>query len=362
MEVRFLANSIVVLLLIQCGVLSMAGGANQTQAQTGLVPAIFIFGDSIMDTGNNDVIETIVKANFPPYGRDFIGKKATGRFSNGKVTSDIIASTLGVKEYMPPYLGTELTTDDLLTGVVFASAGTGFDIVTSSIVNVIPMKKQLEMFQEYKSKLIALVGEKKANDVISKALFILCAGSNDVNQYFLNFVTMAMVGRKGYGEHLKNMASEYVKELYNLGARIFGVIGMPPIGCVPFQRTVAGGLHRDCAADRNEIALDYNTKMIDEIERLKTQNVLPGSKIVFIDVYPHLMELIDHPEKYGFTEVRRGCCGTGMVETATLCNSFCVTCKNTSEYVFWDSYHPTERASTTLVDLANFKKTLQSIL
>ncbi|KAJ3682596.1 hypothetical protein LUZ60_015169 [Juncus effusus] len=250
-----------------------------------------------MDTGNNNVVATTLRANFPPYGRDFAGKKATGRFSNGKVTSDIIASTLGVKEYMPPYLGTKLTTHDLLTGVVFASAGTGFDIVTSSMINVIPPKKQLEMFQEYKSKLITFVGEKRAGDIISKALFVLSSGSNDVNQYFINPVTMAMMGRKAYGERLKDMASEYLTDLYNLGARTFAVIGIPPISCIPYQRTIAGGPLRDCAEDRNEIAMEYNTKMIDEIERLK--NELPGSKFMFKDVYPQLMELINHPEKHG---------------------------------------------------------------
>lgn len=54
------------------------------------VPAVFVFGDSIVDTGNNNHIETIVKVNFPPYGRNFFGGKPTGRFSNGKVPSDFI--------------------------------------------------------------------------------------------------------------------------------------------------------------------------------------------------------------------------------------------------------------------------------
>ena len=38
-------------------------------------PAFIAFGDSIMDTGNNNYIETVAKCNFPPYGRDFVGGK-----------------------------------------------------------------------------------------------------------------------------------------------------------------------------------------------------------------------------------------------------------------------------------------------
>jgi hypothetical protein len=54
------------------------------------IPALIAFGDSIMDTGNNNNIKTIVKCNFPPYGQDFKGGIPTGRFCNGKNPSDLI--------------------------------------------------------------------------------------------------------------------------------------------------------------------------------------------------------------------------------------------------------------------------------
>lgn len=53
-----------------------------------LVPALCIFGDSVVDVGNNNRLMTLVKANFPPYGRDFINHKPTGRFCNGKLATD----------------------------------------------------------------------------------------------------------------------------------------------------------------------------------------------------------------------------------------------------------------------------------
>lgn len=56
------------------------------------VPAVFMFGDSIVDTGNNNNLNTVAKSNFPPYGRDFMGGKATGRFSNGKTPADLIGT------------------------------------------------------------------------------------------------------------------------------------------------------------------------------------------------------------------------------------------------------------------------------
>lgn len=59
------------------------------QDSTTLVTAIITFGDSAADVGNNDYLYTIFKANYPPYGRDFAGHKATGRFCNGKLATDI---------------------------------------------------------------------------------------------------------------------------------------------------------------------------------------------------------------------------------------------------------------------------------
>jgi hypothetical protein len=54
------------------------------------VPALIAFGDSIVDTGNNNHILTVVRANFPPYGKDFPGHRATGRFCDGKITVDFL--------------------------------------------------------------------------------------------------------------------------------------------------------------------------------------------------------------------------------------------------------------------------------
>lgn len=59
-------------------------------------PAVIAFGDSILDTGNNNGIKTLIKANFPPYGKDFQGGVPTGRFCNGKVPSDLLGTHLAL--------------------------------------------------------------------------------------------------------------------------------------------------------------------------------------------------------------------------------------------------------------------------
>lgn len=53
------------------------------------VPCYFIFGDSLVDNGNNNGIASLARANYLPYGIDFPGGP-TGRFCNGKTTVDVI--------------------------------------------------------------------------------------------------------------------------------------------------------------------------------------------------------------------------------------------------------------------------------
>jgi hypothetical protein len=48
-----------------------------------------VFGDSLVDNGNNNDIASLARANYPPYGIDF-PNGATGRFSNGLTTVDAI--------------------------------------------------------------------------------------------------------------------------------------------------------------------------------------------------------------------------------------------------------------------------------
>ena len=53
--------------------------------------AFFVFGDSLVDSGNNNYLVTSARADSPPYGIDYPTHRATGRFSNGLNIPDIIS-------------------------------------------------------------------------------------------------------------------------------------------------------------------------------------------------------------------------------------------------------------------------------
>ncbi|KAK9999088.1 hypothetical protein SO802_018691 [Lithocarpus litseifolius] len=132
--------------------------------------AILFFGDSTVDTGNNNYIHTVLKAN--------------QRFSNGKLIPDPVANLLGIKDNVPPFLDPNITNDELRTGVCFASAGSGYDNWTVDISKFIPVMKQIDYFKNYMERLKGFVGNDEAMKIINGSLVLISAGTND---FILNF-------------------------------------------------------------------------------------------------------------------------------------------------------------------------------
>ncbi|QHO27818.1 hypothetical protein HN51_024912 [Arachis hypogaea] len=305
--------------------------------------SILIFGDSTVDTGNNNYIKTLGKANHYPYGRDFPGHVPTGRFSNGKLVPDFIASILNIKDTVPPFLDPNLSNEELLTGVSFASGGSGFDEFTAVLTGAIPMSKQIELFKAYVEKIKCIVGEKEAKRIIGDALVIISAGTNDFLFNFYDIPTRrSEFNIDGYQAFIQNKLQIFIKELYEVGCRKFSVTGLSCIGCIPIQITVkfVSLKEKKCVEDENSDAEIYNKKLAKRL--LVLQEMLPGSRVVYANIYDPLINLISQPEKYGFKETKRGCCGTGLFEVTPLCNEITPVCDDASKYVFWDSVHPTE--------------------
>nr|POE95067.1 gdsl esterase/lipase exl3 [Quercus suber] len=248
-----------------------------------------MFGDSIVDTGNNNGLTSVVKCDFPPYGRDFNGGMPTGRFSNGKVPSDFLVEELGIKDLLPAYRDPSLQPKDLLTGVSFASGGTGYDPLTPQVVSVIPLSEQLQDFKQYIGKLKGIVGEGRTNFILAKSVVFVVASSNDIaNTYFLTGIRKVEYDIPSYADLLLNSASNFIKRL------------------------LVGGSETECAKQPNQASQVFNDKLSWELGHLN--NNLPNAKVVYIDVYNPILDLVTNPKKYGFEIANKGCCGTGTVE------------------------------------------------
>ncbi|CAM8986304.1 unnamed protein product [Rhodiola kirilowii] len=331
--------------------LALACTSAYAQDSTTLVTAIITFGDSAADVGNNDYLYTIFKANYPPYGRDFAGKKATGRFCNGKLATDITAETLGFTSYAPPYLSGP-SGKSLLLGANFASAGSGYDDKTAYLSHALSLTQQLEYFKEYKGKLAKAAGSSsKADSIINGALFLISFGPSDfIQNYYINPYINKVYTVDQYSTMLVKIMSNTIKTLHGLGATRIGVTSLPPLGCLPAAKTLFGNHKSGCVARINQDSQNFNKKANSAAASLLKQ--LSGLKLVIFDIYKPLEDLVKSPSNFGFSEAAKGCCGTGVVETTIfLCNPKSVgTCSNATQYVFWDSVHPSEAANQVLAD------------
>ncbi|KAK9056785.1 hypothetical protein SSX86_024148 [Deinandra increscens subsp. villosa] len=272
----------------------------QIHATGANVPAVIVFGDSSVDAGNNNHIDTVLKSNFRPYGRDFFDGKATGRFSNGRVPSDFISEMFGLRPYVPAYLDPAYNISDFATGVCFASAGTGYDNATSDVLSVIPLWKEVEYYKEYQNKLRDHLGDQKANTIISQAVYLTSIGTNDfLENYFTLPNRRSQYTINQYQDYLVTIAESFIKTLYGLGARKVSLGGLLPMGCLPLERTTSflTGNGGTCNKEYNKVALTFNEKLSGLVKRLN--NELSGSKFVFSDPYPVYEQIFQKPSSFG---------------------------------------------------------------
>ncbi|URD85742.1 GDSL esterase lipase [Musa troglodytarum] len=191
-------------------ILAVLGGCS---APSEAARAFFVFGDSLVDNGNNNYLATTARADAPPYGIDSPSHRPSGRFSNGRNIPDIISEQLGAETTLP-YLSPELRGEKLLVGANFASAGIGILNDTGiQFVNIIRINRQLQYFEEYQKKLSALIGASQAEMRVNQALVLITLGGNDfVNNYYL--IPYSFRSRQfALPDYVRYLISEYYKIL-----------------------------------------------------------------------------------------------------------------------------------------------------
>ncbi|KAJ1401173.1 SGNH hydrolase superfamily [Sesbania bispinosa] len=320
------------------------------------VSAVFAFGDSTIDSGNNNHFNTLFRGDHYPYGRDFPNHIPTGRFSNGKISTDYLTHMLGIKDLLPAYLDPHLTDKDLLTGVSFGSGGSGLDESTVALARVMDLNTQFRLFEEAMMRIKRTVGDEKANEIIKNAVFVISTGTNDMlyNAYLLPARMSRFGSVSSYQDFLLQNLQSFIQRLYGAGARRIMVAGLPPIGCLPLQVTVSSffpsrhWLQRVCNAQQNTDSQGYNAKLQSHVHLLQT--TLNGAKVAYFDIYTPILDMVQNPAKYGFEQSLQGCCGTGLLEMGPVCNAFDRTCPNSSRYLFWDAVHLTEAGYSFLAE------------
>ncbi|XP_051120170.1 GDSL esterase/lipase At5g33370-like [Andrographis paniculata] len=313
--------------------------------------AFFVFGDSLVDGGNNNYLATTARADSPPYGIDYPTHEATGRFSNGLNIPDIISENIGGSESPLPYLSPGLTGQRLLVGANFASAGVGILNDTGvQFANIIRIWQQLEYFHQYQERVSGLIGAEAATRLVREALVLITLGGNDfVNNYYL--VPFSARSRQyALPDYVRYLISEYqsiLLRLHQLGARRVLVTGAGPLGCAPAELAMRSS-NGECSEELQTAASLYDPQLTKMLVALNSKL---GGGAVFIAANTGLMhrDFVRNPGAFGFVTSKRACCGQGPYNGVGLCTQLSNLCPNREAYAFWDPFHPSEKANRLIV-------------
>ncbi|CAA7025843.1 unnamed protein product [Microthlaspi erraticum] len=331
----------------------------EAQAPTGSLtspPGIYVFGDSLVDTGNNNhLLFSIARANYPHNGVDFPYEKPTGRYCNGKNSADAIAEKLGLP-LPPPYLSLRsLLTREMiipapLTGVNFASGAAGiFNSTFQSLCQAITFSDQVNDWITIKEELDDELGPSPAQMHISKSIFGVTIGVNDLSDYISSSKETTP---QQYTQSMADTLKVQLKRIYDTGARKFLVTGVPLIGCTPRSREKNTTVYA-CNEEDNMLASLFNKALVKMLQQLK-EETKNSMAYTYFDSYKAVHDILSNPAPYGFTDVTSACCGFGKLNAEVPCLPFSELCPDRTKYFFWDLFgHPTEAAAKATADMTD---------
>ncbi|XP_028795851.1 GDSL esterase/lipase 5-like [Neltuma alba] len=303
--------------------------------------SFFIFGDSTVDSGNNNYIETIPenRADYKPYGQNGFFEGPTGRFSDGRIIVDFIAEYANLP-LIPPFLQPSA---DHTYGVNFASGGAGVLPETNQGL-AIDLETQVKNFEEVRKGLEEKVGKEGAKEILGEAVYFISIGSNDYMSGYLGNPKMQerFTPEQYVGMVIGNL-TQTIQRLYENGGRKFGFLSLGPLGCLPALRALnpEGG----CLEAASALALAHNNALSSVLASL--QLALPAFSYSDSNFYDWLHDRIHNPATYGLKEGVKACCGSGPYGGIFSCGGTKKTteyslCDNVNDHVWWDSFHPTQ--------------------
>ncbi|KAI3764840.1 hypothetical protein L2E82_14857 [Cichorium intybus] len=303
------------------------------------VPCLFIFGDSLVDNGNNNNLETQAKANYKPYGVDFPGG-VTGRFTNGRTIADMIGHLLGFSKFIPPHA--TATDDEISTGVNYGSGSAGIrDESGSHLGDRLYLARQIRNHKALITRLTNLQNNKALTDEhLKQCIYLSNIGSND---YINNFLIPELYPQSHsytsdqFAALLIRQYTQHLTTLYNLGARKIAVFGLGQIGCALEVIARFGKDGGSCVDLINDSVNIFNGRLKPAIDKLN--NDLAGSRFTFINVTSILAP------QGGVQFPNIPCC---QVRPDGQCIPDTNPCPNRGLSVYYDGFHPTEIANTVL--------------
>lgn len=308
--------------------------ASITASANGGYSALYVFGDSLSDTGN---LQAILQDGVTP-----------DRFTNGPVAVEVIAAGLG----LPLSNSYHLLGGALPFGNNFAIAGAKtLDDDGNEATPDINLPTQVNAFLQINGGVAP-----------SDALYIVLIGGNDIREARGMRAAGLLAETKEERKAAREAAKDYIKaavaseeaqisKLIAAGAHNILVVNAPDIGAIPetdlveLQTLAYADTNRELKrADRLEaitskLSAKYNQKLSRVIGRLERNT---GANIMSYDLFGFLTEQINAAEDLGYTNTEDAC--IFVFSQGGAINPECSDFPVASGFLFWDEIHPTTKA------------------
>lgn len=323
-----------------------------------LFKKIYAFGDSFTDTGNTRSMsgqKGFAHVSNPPYGITFF-HRPTNRYSDGRLVIDFVAQALSLS-FLPPYLNIKATNGSSY-GVNFAVAGStainhAFFVKNNLTLDITPqsIQTQLIWFNKYL--------ERQGCGTECKSEFddaLIWVGEIGVNDYaYTSFESSVS------SDTIRKLSiysfTHFMQGLLDKGAKYVVVQGLPATGCLTLALAMSPDYDRDeigCVKSVNNQSYTHNVALQSALDDLRRQ--YPQAVIVYADYWNAYRMVVENPDKYGFKEVFKVCCGTGEQPYNFNVFDTCGTpssssCQNPFQYINWDGVHLTEAMYKVVADM-----------
>lgn len=290
-------------------IVALATSLSATSLYAGPFSALYVFGDSLSDNGN----DLFITGGTIPKGGDLLTQGShyyQGRFSNGPNYADQLASMLGVP-----------LSASLMGGTDYAYGGARTNYVRPDLLPF-GAKSFNDQILDYTTN--------NAN-ADSQALYTLWIGANDMSDVLsrrnpagsLNAaIDVAVTG-----------VFDAIMDLSSIGAKNFLIPNLPDLGLVPAIISAGAGAQ----AAGTFFSQSYNNELANELNSLASPNLT----LYQFDTFSIHRDIINKPGAYGLTNTTQGCYD-GFVDGSALPGgpNPPTVCATADSYVYWDYEHP----------------------
>lgn len=302
---------------------------------------IYIFGDSLSDTGNIHAYTKTAHKLIPKIPIIPDVPYYNGRFSNGRNWADYLATALGA---------------DVDSKHNYRSMAFGGAWVETMKDSKQPFPPGLKLEISYYLNTSFLDKHK------DKHLYVIWSGGNDYRKGRADTQTAT--------DNVTNIIRKQITRLIKHHAKYFLIPNLPDLSETPFAYSSPMALQENL----HELTQAHNQKLSNMINELKTQH--PDVKFYSLDIYSALNEIVANPQQYGITNATTACYDSDPIQipadVATAMKKIDIDieknldlqvayqvsqgqghmCDNPDEHLFFDDLHPTTRAAELITQRA----------